>query len=178
MRSPSVTITPQLVCRGGTATRRPPKRLRRSRHVCRWPRRRCCRHTPPPEGPSKARAELASVRAPLSATLLFHRPLIPQPQPVAVRIAQLGAVAPKHLHRRMNKGYAGRGQQVVLRLDIVDLDRKRDTRAVHDIPLVKKNRQVGIVAHCRRFPVRDFELYFETQLILVPIAGFPPITDR
>src|SRR6516165_8298383 len=117
-----------------------------------------------------ARAGRASARALLSAALFLHRFLIPQPQPVTVRIAELGTVAPKHLHRRMNKGYAARDHGVVLRLDVIYLDRERNTGTVDDLPFVQKNRQVSIVAHRRRFSVGNFEFYFETEMIFIPIA--------
>src|SRR5262249_32318966 len=120
--------------------------------------------------PREVRAEWTSATASLPAALLLHRFLIPQPQPITVQIAQLCAVAPKYLHRRMNKGHTGVGQRVVCRLDIVALDRERDARAICDFPFVKENRQVGIVAHCCRFAVRDFELYLEAQMRFVPIT--------
>src|SRR5438876_5534529 len=114
----------------------------------------------------------------LSAALLLHRLLIPQLQSVAVGIAQLGAVAPEHLHRWMNKGYADGDERLVPGLDIVHLDGKRNARTFRDLPFIEKNRQVSVVAHRRRFPVGDFELYFEAQMIFVPIARFPPIVNR
>src|SRR6516162_1489728 len=117
-----------------------------------------------------ARAGRASARALLSAALFLHRFLIPEPQPVTVRIAELGTVAPKHLHRRMNKGYVACDQRVVLRLDVIDLYRKRNAGTVDDLPFVQENRQVGIVAHRRGLSAGDFEFYFEIEMIFIPIA--------
>jgi hypothetical protein len=44
--------------------------------------------------------------------------------------------------------------------------------------LVKKDRQVGVVAHRGGLAVRDLEFDLETEVLPVPIARFLPVADR
>src|SRR4029077_15518207 len=78
----------------------------------------------------------------------------------------------------MHEGHAGSGQRRVLRLDVIDLDRKGDTGTIYDFPSVKEDREVGIVAHRRGFSLGDLEFDFEAQMVFVPIVRLPPISNR
>src|SRR2546425_12633720 len=60
--------------------------------------------------------------------LLPHRLLVPQPDVIAVRVLQLGAVAPEGLLRRMAELHAGRDELAMLGLDVVDLERQDAAR--------------------------------------------------
>src|SRR5262245_27968251 len=103
--------------------------------------------------------------------LLPHRPLIPQPDAIAVGILELRAVAPEGLLGWMDKLYTRLAQLLVVGLDVADLERQHAARPSRPAGrLGEEQREIELVLDGHRPSLGDLELELQPERLRVPLT--------